>query len=157
MASQGNTTLKDMNIQHFKKTLENQRRQHHQTFTYVLEKCSAQMKMALEKGLTLVKFDVPEFIIGKPLYQLNDCIQFVQYHLKKNGFAVEYRFPNTLYVCWDVPLKLEKCLEYEPDVTNTVTTKKNFNKRARPKKQEDNIFIKLAKPNKNNNKLVLDV
>ena len=46
-------------------------------------------------------FEVPRFLFGYPLYDLNECIEFVQRMLKGNGFFVQYYFPNVLYISWD--------------------------------------------------------
>ena len=52
---------------------------------------------------------VPEFIVGAPIYNMTECLEFVINALKKNGFLVRYYFPKMLYVSWDIDeIKSEK-------------------------------------------------
>ena len=43
---------------------------------------------------------VPEFIIGTPKYNNNDCIAFIIDKLRDNGFIVRYTHPNLLFISW---------------------------------------------------------
>lgn len=48
-------------------------------------------------------FEVPDFMLGFPIYDLNECIQFVMTFLKERGFDVHYLFPRILYITWAAP------------------------------------------------------
>ena len=45
-------------------------------------------------------FDVPEFLVGYPLYNMEDCLKYITEKLKKNGFKSEFFNPNILYIKW---------------------------------------------------------
>jgi hypothetical protein len=45
--------------------------------------------------------EVPEYVCGFPLYDLNSCIKYLIDSLKVNGFLVKYYFPKVLYISWD--------------------------------------------------------
>jgi hypothetical protein len=45
-------------------------------------------------------FQVPEFIVGKPLYDAYQCTGYMIQRLKDEGFVVQYAHPNTLYIDW---------------------------------------------------------
>ena len=47
-----------------------------------------------------VFFNVPEFILGEPMYDKTHCIAFIVTQLEENEFMVRYIHPNTLYVSW---------------------------------------------------------
>ena len=121
------------------------------------------MNLALKQRKTEILFEVPEFIIGRPVYKLNDCIEFVQKQLVNKGFKVRYFFPRVLYISWDVP---SLPALPPPDTTSSSSPsppqpgKKKPAPPARikqdPKPKKSNIFQKTAKQNKNA-KLVLDV
>ena len=90
-----------------------------------------------------IYYEVPEFLIGKPLYKLNDCIKFIIFSLSERGFSIKFHFPRVLYVSWEniknnSPKRV--MLPLPPPVPDT------------PK----NDFKKLVKLN-NNNKLTLNV
>ena len=43
---------------------------------------------------------IPKYIYGIPLYNLNNCINYLVVHLTKNGFTVNYTHPNLLIINW---------------------------------------------------------
>lgn len=45
-------------------------------------------------------FQVPQFILGMPLYDPFQCTGYVIQTLKAQGFHVRYYHPNTLHVDW---------------------------------------------------------
>jgi len=57
-------------------------------------------RSAQEKSLRCL-FEVPNYVFGFPLFNLNDCIEYVVGELKMNGFVVNYYFPNKIYISWD--------------------------------------------------------
>jgi hypothetical protein len=45
-------------------------------------------------------FNVPEYIVGEPVYDKGDCTGYLVSQLEHNGFFVKYVYPNTLFVSW---------------------------------------------------------
>ncbi len=45
-------------------------------------------------------FQVPQFMIGAPKYDMAECIAYLIDKLNGNGFAVKYFTPYTLFICW---------------------------------------------------------
>ena len=43
---------------------------------------------------------IPKFIYGIPLYNLEECLNYIVTHLNKNGFTVNYTHPNLLFISW---------------------------------------------------------
>jgi len=140
-----------MDIHYFRKQLEVKQQQQNETFKHILEKCQCKMKMALEKGYSAVYYEVPEFVIGKPVYNLNDCIEYIGSSLVKSGFAVKYYFPRVILVSWhkvsqsDAPAPTRKA--NAPAIASTPATL------AQTANSE---FVKHAKKNKNK-KLTLEM
>ena len=64
------------------------------SFDKVLELCHNKIKDASTKELTKMYFDVPEYVIGLPMYNLSNCIEHIVRCLKQNGFHVIYYFPK---------------------------------------------------------------
>ena len=54
----------------------------------------------LEK--TFCFFQIPEFIIGVPLYNVNDLKKFLIVSLKKYKFNLIYVEPNWLFITWEL-------------------------------------------------------
>ena len=74
-------------------------------FTHILENCCKVIKKCDEIRVTHCVFEVPEYVFGYPLYNLNDCIVFLLQELTKGGFKVQYIFPHTLIISWHIPTK----------------------------------------------------
>ena len=49
---------------------------------------------------TCCYFDVPPFIMGRPYYNLIECVYFLIYRLKKEGVRCQYIYPNRLLISW---------------------------------------------------------
>jgi hypothetical protein len=45
-------------------------------------------------------FVVPEFMLGIPSYNHNDCVVYLVKQLQDNGFRVKYTHPNLLLISW---------------------------------------------------------
>lgn len=71
------------------------------TYDKVLDICNNKIRIAAKKELYRLYFEVPEFVIGLPVYDLNECIQHVMSNLKRNQLLVYYYFPKILYISWD--------------------------------------------------------
>jgi len=45
-------------------------------------------------------YSVPPFILGLPSMDMKDCIVYLVYQLRNNGFEVRFTYPNLLYISW---------------------------------------------------------
>ena len=71
---------------------------------------------SLEK--TYCGYNIPEFIIGIPLYNINDLKNYIIETLKKNGFKLMYFHPNTVFISWDIDKKLQNKSENKKKKNN---------------------------------------
>ena len=46
-------------------------------------------------------YEIPEFLIGYPIYCFNDCSVYIQNKLKSNEFKIEFYKPNILFISWE--------------------------------------------------------
>ena len=71
-------------------------------FNKILNRIHTRIKhTARNKNLeTFVWFQVPEYIVGEPIYDKGDCIVYLVSKLEENGFHVKYVHPNTLFISW---------------------------------------------------------
>lgn len=134
----------DLNIKKFEQQLQEKQSKHNDTFEHILHKCRCKMELGLSKGHGGIYFEVPEFLIGKPVYKLNDCIKFIIISLSNRGFSIKYFFPRVLYVSWENIRAQSKPLLPLISPPDTLGSNGNSN------------FTKLVNKNKNN-KLTLDV
>lgn len=93
--------MKKLNIYELHGEMNKKKENRMKSLDYVLERCHTKIRNASKKELARTWFDVPEFIIGLPVYNLNDCIIHLMTSLNQNGFVVKYFFPKVLYISWD--------------------------------------------------------
>lgn len=49
---------------------------------------------------TSIIYTIPPFILGLPLLDLKDCVVYLVYQLRNNGFQVSFTYPNMLSISW---------------------------------------------------------
>lgn len=47
-----------------------------------------------------ITYTVPPFIFGLPKIDLEDCVVYLVWMLRQNGYEVRYTYPNLLYISW---------------------------------------------------------
>lgn len=45
-------------------------------------------------------YQIPNFLVGLPMYELKECNSYIQSKLKKNGFNTDFYEPNFLLIQW---------------------------------------------------------
>jgi hypothetical protein len=45
-------------------------------------------------------YQIPQFLIGLPLYSIVECQEYIEKKLKSNGFKTEIYEPNIIYIKW---------------------------------------------------------
>jgi hypothetical protein len=49
-----------------------------------------------------ILYTIPPFILGLPRIDLEDCVIYIVYQLRMNGFEVRYTYPNLLNINWSM-------------------------------------------------------
>lgn len=73
------------------------------TFDVILGKCHAKIKNIAGQGGMNIFFEVPFVLLGYPLYDINECIDYIVDALRKNGLLVQilpHPNHNTIYISW---------------------------------------------------------
>lgn len=71
-------------------------------FDEVLAKAYAAVAAKAELNWTRTVFEVPRFVIGMPIYDIEPCVRFLARRMTRDGYAVEVFPPNIMYISWDV-------------------------------------------------------
>lgn len=69
----------------------------------VLVKCHSRIKYNSSLERTYCFYQIPEFIIGVPLYRVTEMRTYIINSLKNNGFKIMYIEPNWLFISWELP------------------------------------------------------
>ena len=99
--------MSTLNINDLYDTINNKNFQRLKKFDDILLQIHRRIKYHAELEQTFCLYNIPEFIIGVPLYNVNDLKKYVMTTLTKNGFKIMYFHPNTIFISWDVKNKLK--------------------------------------------------
>ena len=68
----------------------------------ILKKCHS--RILYNSGLQRIYcfYQIPEFVIGTPLYDITELRNYVMNSLKRNGFDILYVEPNWLFIYWNI-------------------------------------------------------
>lgn len=68
----------------------------------VLSSCYGKIKRVAGIDGTSCIYEVPEFVMGVPPYDLSKAVSHVIASLERNGYEVAYMFPRALLISWDM-------------------------------------------------------
>jgi hypothetical protein len=82
------------------------KRDQHKTlaFDQIIEQCHRRIRNIANHGGMNTFFEIPGLLIGYPLYNIHDCMNYVVEKMRKNGFLVQILPPPhvcVLYISWD--------------------------------------------------------
>jgi hypothetical protein len=135
--------MQQLNIFELYKSINDKKASKINHFEQVLLKCHAKIKLAAKNNHFACFFEVPEFVIGLPLFNVTECITYIINALKDNGFVVKYLYPKTVYVSWDPKVVNKTEIESQGQSSSALDS-------------YDNYLI-AHKPKNNNWKFVLNV
>jgi hypothetical protein len=70
-------------------------------YNTILEQIYARVLTASRTGTdSFLLYTVPPFILGLPRLDLEDCIIYIVYQLRQQGYEVRYTYPNLLFINW---------------------------------------------------------
>jgi hypothetical protein len=88
------------NVNEIKKFIHEREKGRLLIYEEILEKCYHRIQSSVVRDDPFSLYVVPDFIIGKPTYNFANCIQYIIFRLKNNGFKVKYIYPNALQIEW---------------------------------------------------------
>jgi hypothetical protein len=72
-----------------------------ETYNSLLNKVHHRVLTVSQRNDTQCIFQLPQLVMGMPLYKPFECCGYLIHVLKKEGFLVKYFHPNILYINWD--------------------------------------------------------
>jgi hypothetical protein len=94
--------MSQLNMKELYSTINEKTLKRMEIYDSVLQKCHARIKYNATLQRTYCFFQIPEFIIGVPIFDTNEMRTYVINSLKTNGFQLLYVEPNWLFVHWDI-------------------------------------------------------
>ena len=87
-------------------------------YDFILKKCHSRILYNSGLQRTYCFYQIPEFVIGVPLYDIIELRNYVMNSLKTNGFEILYIEPNWLFIYWNV--KGAKSLTKNTNITKKI-------------------------------------
>lgn len=111
--------MKQLNISELRNKVLVKQRRRAAVYDEVLKKCHFRIQRAATNEKYECSYEVPQYVVGLPLYSMQECIDHIKEQLSQNGFTVTYVFPVTLKITW-FPPKEEKPREDEGPSTYAI-------------------------------------
>lgn len=97
--------MSSLNIHDLYETINEKNFQRLKNFDEILKKIHNRIKYNARLEKTYCFYQIPEFIIGQPLFNIENLRKYLINSLKKNGFKIIYIDPNWLFISWDIKPK----------------------------------------------------
>jgi hypothetical protein len=97
--------MSSLNIHELYETINEKNLQRLKGFDEILKKIHNRIKYNARLEKTHCFYQIPEFIIGQPLFNIEDLRKYLINSLKKNGFQIIYIDPNWIFISWDMKPK----------------------------------------------------
>lgn len=94
--------MSQINMKELYSTINEKTLKRMEIYDEVLQKCHKRIKYNATLQRTYCFFQIPEFIIGVPLFDPQELKTYVINSLKTNGFQLLYVEPNWLFIYWDI-------------------------------------------------------
>ena len=90
--------MSSLNINELYEVSNNKHLKKLEQFDKLLQNVHSRIKKNAAENKMYCFYQIPEFIIGVPLYDVNDLKKYIINSLKKNGFNLLYIDPNWLFI-----------------------------------------------------------
>jgi hypothetical protein len=99
-----------------------------ETYDKILKQCHCRIKYYSKFEKTTCFFAIPEFIIGVPLFNVEELRTYMMNSLERNGFKLMYMHPNWLMIDWTEKKKSLVKIQKATEVTQSSIKKiqKNY-------------------------------
>ena len=74
------------------------------SFDHIIELCHKRIKNIAAHGGLNTFYEIPGMLLGYPLYNIYECLEYIVDKLRKNGFLVQILPPPhvcVVYISWD--------------------------------------------------------
>jgi len=94
--------MSSLDINSLYETMYSRNIKRYEKFDDILKKLHNRVTYNAKNEKTYCFFQIPEFIIGVPLYNVEDLKEYLMKSLQKDGFEYMYLEPNWLFVNWEL-------------------------------------------------------
>jgi hypothetical protein len=73
-----------------------------ESYEILLEKIYKKIQKTADRNRYNCQFEIPSFVIGYPIYDMNRCIAYIISNVRKSGFIAKFIYPNMIYISWSL-------------------------------------------------------
>ena len=95
--------MKHLNIHDIVSVIQKKNEKRLACFEKILMHATSRIRQSVHINMFSCLYEVPEYLLGYPVYDLNECLTYIIDKLKANGFYVDYYFPRVLHISWNNP------------------------------------------------------
>ena len=110
--------MSQINMKELYSTINQKTLRRMELYDSILKKCHSRILYNSGLQRTYCFYQIPEFVIGVPLYDIIELRNYVMNSLKTNGFEILYIEPNWLFIYWNV--KGAKSLTKNTNITKKI-------------------------------------
>ncbi len=97
--------MSSLNINDLYEKINSKNMKRFEIFDNILQKIHVRIRYNASLERTYCFYSIPEFVIGTPLYNVNDLKNYLINSLTRNGFNLLYIDPNWLFITWELDPK----------------------------------------------------
>ena len=126
-------------------------------YNKILKQIFLKIKIAVETCVSSIFYKLPEYIIGYPIYNITECVFYIQNFLTSKGFEHKYCNYLVIFITWtpkDKSLKLENLnnnIQPNQQLLENNPVKNPIHRQISDY-QTNNDFLYNSNSNKNKNK-----
>ena len=124
-----------LNIFELHRTLESLKNKNTECFEKIIQSCHKKIITYTKNNKLNCFYEVPLYVIGFPIFDINKCIEYIKKSLEEDGFLVKYYFPKYLYISWD----FNEINEHKLILKNK---QKELNRIEKQSHVDNNVFVK---------------
>lgn len=94
--------MSSLNIDDLYEKINDKNMKRFEIFDSILQKIHLRIKYNAKLEKTFCFYSIPEFVIGTPLYNVNDLKNYLINSLTRDKFKLLYIDPNWLFITWEL-------------------------------------------------------
>lgn len=94
--------MSQLNIKDLYSSAKKTELEKYKIFDEILTKCHKKIKLNADNKKTECIFQIPPFVFGKPLYDINELQDYILKSLKMNGFGIKKIMEYHIFISWNI-------------------------------------------------------
>jgi len=104
--------MDDLSALDLKEVHENRKKAQRDTYKKIyLQVCEKIRKVNRQFYIKTCTYHVPVMMWGLPLYNMEECLIYIQWRLKKKGLQTRFTYPNLLHISWEKVVNTNTTIE----------------------------------------------